>query len=235
MSESHALSLALRKLNMQEVDGQRVFLNAPLNLGEYYRAALAEHADLPCLIDGSERLSYGQTFSRASAFSAALVDPHMLGMCPGDRVAICARNSNEWCLSFLGATAVGAVAVPMNSLWLPAELEYGLVDCGATVLVCDIERLARCALVMSSDRYDSGALTLRHIVLIKGVQSSGQALPVLPDHVKLWMWEDVIAGELEAGTPLPTHRADPEDTVMIMYTSGTTGFPKGMLPTLLEP
>ena len=61
----------------------------------------------------------------------------------GDRVAICSRNNPEWCLTFMAATMIGAIIVPMNSWWTGAEMEYGLEDSGASLLFADQERINR--------------------------------------------------------------------------------------------
>ena len=59
---------------------------------------------------------------------------------PGDRVAICARNSPEWCVTYMAATMVGATIVPMNSWWKGSELEYGLKDSGSKLAFVDHAR-----------------------------------------------------------------------------------------------
>jgi acyl-CoA synthetase (AMP-forming)/AMP-acid ligase II len=53
------------------------------------------------------------------------------------------RNVPEWSIAFFAATAIGAVAVPLNALWNGAELAFGVTDCGAKVLVLDGERIER--------------------------------------------------------------------------------------------
>ena len=66
-------------------------------------------------------------------------------MYTGDRVSICMRNYPEWCIAFIGVTAIGAIAVPLNGWWKDKELEYGLEDSGSKVIICDEERLGYAA------------------------------------------------------------------------------------------
>ena len=71
--------------------------------------------------------------------------PRDYGVGKGDRVAISMRNFPEWILAFTAVTSIGAIAVAMNALWRPEEMEYGLRDSGAKVLFADQERLDRLA------------------------------------------------------------------------------------------
>ncbi|HET9160478.1 MAG TPA: AMP-binding protein, partial [Caulobacteraceae bacterium] len=118
----------------------RAFANAPANLGQLYREA---RSDKPFLVYQDERLTFEQAWAQACALGHALAADY--GVRPGDRVAISMRNFLEWMIAFNAATAIGAVAVAMNAMWQAHEMQYGLTDCGAKVLICDGERLARLA------------------------------------------------------------------------------------------
>ena len=58
----------------------------------------------------------------------------------GDRIAICARNSPEWCIAYMAITMVGATVVPMNSWWKGSEINYGLSDSGSKMAIVDQAR-----------------------------------------------------------------------------------------------
>src|SRR5204863_512474 len=64
-----------------------------------------------------------------------------LGVGRGDRVAICSANCPEWVIVFWACALVGAIAVPLNAWWKTEELEFGLADSGARVLVADKKRI----------------------------------------------------------------------------------------------
>ncbi|MFC6884444.1 class I adenylate-forming enzyme family protein [Actinomadura yumaensis] len=131
---------------MDEIDVRgvrtRVWKHAPPTL----RAVLEQSAgygDAPFLVYEGERVSFAEHFAQAAAFARALVERY--GIVKGDRVAIAMRNYPEWPVAFFGAAVAGAVAVPLNAWWSAAELEYGLRDSGARVLVADAERAERLA------------------------------------------------------------------------------------------
>ena len=73
------------------------------------------------------------------AVAAALAH---LGVTVGDRVALCSANNPDWIVAFWACAALGAVVVPLNAWWKGEELEFGLNDSAAKVLVCDARRLA---------------------------------------------------------------------------------------------
>ena len=132
-------------------------------------------------------------------------------MTKGDRVAIAMRNFPEWSVVFWAAAALGAVIVPLNAWWTSPELEYGLRDSGAKVLIADEERVERLASLLP----DLGLPTV--------VVRNDAAPPAGVDTYTSVLGE--IVGEL------PDVEVDPEDDATIFYTSGTTGRPKGALGT----
>jgi long-chain acyl-CoA synthetase len=127
----------------------------------------------------------------------------------GDRVAIAMRNYPEWIITYLGALSIGAVVVSMNAWWTPDELDYGLEDSGTKVLVADAERVER-------TRESAARLGIATI----GVRLDGSAEGV--DR-----WEEVV----EPGATFERVDIDPDDDATILYTSGTTGRPKGAVST----
>jgi long-chain acyl-CoA synthetase len=127
----------------ETIDGARfkVFKNAPANLRELYRSGLA-FAERDLYVFEGERYTFDATWKIVARVARGL---ERLGVKHGDRVAIAMRNYPEWIFAFMGATSMGAVAVAMNGWWSGEELEYGLDDSGATVLIADMERLDRLA------------------------------------------------------------------------------------------
>jgi acyl-CoA synthetase (AMP-forming)/AMP-acid ligase II len=138
----------------------------------------------------------------------------------GDRVAIAMRNLPEWPAIFFAIVAIGAIAVPLNAWWTGDELEYALADAGAKLLFLDEERHERLA------THYAALPALEHIVVAR---ASG-AIDARASRL-----EDVIGTAHEWASlpdrPLPPADIAPDDDATILYTSGTTGRPKGALGT----
>ena len=180
-----------------------VFVNAPGSLRDVFAGARA-HGDATFLVYEDERWSFADVMARVDALGALLVEEY--GVAKGDRVAIGMRNYPEWVVSFAAITSIGAISVSLNAWWTEDELSWALEDCGAKVLIADRERV---------ERTQDAAAKLGCTIL--GVRL-GEGAPAGIDR-----WEEV----LPLGRPLPEVAIDPEDDATILYTSGTTGRPKG--------
>jgi long-chain acyl-CoA synthetase len=193
------------ELGEADVLGERlpVFVNAPPSMRALFDTARAR-GDSVFLVYEDERWSFADVMARIDALGHALV--HHFGVQKGDRVGVAMRNYPEWVISFAAIMSVGAVAVTYNAWWTEDELDYGLRDSGTAVLIADEERVERVAPLVA-------ALGLRGLA----VRCAGE-LPAGFEH-----WDDV----LELGRPLPEVEIDPDDDATILYTSGTTGHPKG--------
>jgi long-chain acyl-CoA synthetase len=184
----------------------RVWRSAPPSLRAVWDASRA-HGDHDYLVYGDDRITFADAHVRVATLAGALADRY--GLSPGDRFAIALRNYPEWVLAFWAGVALGAVAVPLNAWWTGPELAYGLADSGARVLFADEERLQR----LTDHRRD---LRLSGIVAVR-------TEPIGPDVIGF----DDLLGAADPDAALPDVTIDPDDDVTIMYTSGTTGRPKG--------
>ncbi|MBD0862519.1 long-chain-fatty-acid--CoA ligase [Gordonia sp. zg691] len=152
--------------------------------------------------------TWKQLDDRAHAFGAAL---HRRGVEFGDRILISLLNRTEYIEAVLGATLIGAIPVPVNIRMSPAEVAYLVTDSGARVVVTE-RLLAPLAEAVSAS---TGAIDT--IIVVDGSDNDA--------HLD---FEELLA---EDATDLPEVDV-PEDTVAaIMYTSGTTGKPKGAMLT----
>ncbi len=184
----------------------QVFKNAPAHLGQVFAMA-RNHGAKDFLVYQDERLSFTQTMDRVDALAHALVERY--GVKKGDRVAVAMRNYPEWCMSFAAILSVGGISVSMNSWWKTEEMDYALRDSAPKVLICDDERYA-------TGRATCEALGIR-VLLVRSKQSATGAD----------QWDDVVK---LGNKPAPVD-ISPDDDATILYTSGTTGFPKGAVST----
>ncbi|MFA9446281.1 AMP-binding protein [Egicoccus sp. AB-alg6-2] len=184
----------------------------PVDVAARLRRAAAERPDHPALVWDGGRLTYGELHARVDAGTAAL---QRLGVGPGDRVAlICGTN-----VTFVEVAAAtlraGAAVVPLLPGLAPDELRHALADSGASVAVVGPERLA--AVVELADHLDG----LRIVSAASAGDLPTGALP--DDDLPTWSALRDVAGE-----PRPVDRA-PDDLGALVYTSGTTGRPRGAM------
>lgn len=172
----------------------------PATLRAYYDFGLL-HPAKDWLIYEDERYTYKEVFDKASQAANALKNA---GVEKGDRVAICMMNNPEYIVSFMAITGMGAVVVPLNSWWVPSEVSYGLEHCDAKVLIADEKRLI--GLEKNAD--------VKKIVVRPENNSDYQE------------FNNFIN---DSSTEWPEVQITKNDNATLFYTSGSTGFPKGVL------
>ncbi len=185
----------------------KVFANTPPHLRALVDSARTRR-DETFLVYEDERWTFGEWVDAVDALAAGLVENY--GVAKGDRVAIAMRNLPEWIISWGAAISVGAIVVSLNAWWTADELAYALDDAEPRVVIADGERVERMA----------DACAERGIALV-GVRMGDD----VPDGVD--RFSDV--GVTGAGPPQVD--LDLDDDATILYTSGTTGRPKGAVST----
>ena len=173
-------------------------------------------ADQPAIIVEDDELgvsqaTYAELAARSSRFAQLLRN---LGIAAGDRVLIRLPNSLDYPTAFLGAMKRGAISLPTSTLLMPEEVLYLAKDSGARVLVTD----KKAWLQLAPHFRDSNTI---EYVLLSGTGSATEAgniraLDLATELDKITSWEK----------PHATRAADP---AYLVYTSGTTGYPKGVL------
>lgn len=185
----------------------RVFPNAPQNLREMMQRAAANHGDGDFVVYQRDRLSYAGFCDRMNRIANALAAQ---GVAPGDRVALAMRNYPELLILMMAIASIGAVVVPLNAWWTADELDYAFGDCAIELAFADGPRAERIA-----------TFAPQRGVRVIGVRD-GEA--VVPDTLS--------ALEAAADDPSwPEVPVAPDDDFTVMYSSGSTGHPKGVVLT----
>lgn len=184
-------------------EGLKCFADRPANLNDMLRQAVDRNAGGEALVCDDVRLTYEELDAQVGAVAAGLA-AH--GVQQGDRVALVSGNTPEFLIVLMAALRLGAIAVPINVREGTPELAHILNDCGAMLLVHDTDVAAK---LPAPDTVTQ----IKHRFCIEGAVGESRAYATLTAH-------DAQASAADV---------DPEDTAVILYTSGTTGQPKGAM------
>jgi O-succinylbenzoic acid--CoA ligase len=199
-----ALHWPAQQIETHYADGRalRCFVERPRSLHALLENALARNPQGTALVCDDTRLSYAALDTQVGRLAAGWQG---LGLQAGDRIALLLSNRIEFVLCLLAATRLGAITVPLSIREQTPGLHYMLDHCGAVILVHDAD--------------------------LHGVLPAADSLPALRWRVSF----DGCADALDFHSLLaaqPLQQAAPvqeEDTAVILYTSGTTGRPKGAM------
>jgi len=193
-----------------ERDGvtNRAFKNAPATLRAFFD--LARDVDSTFLVYEDEERTFADVMREVDALAYALVNH--FGIEKGDRVGIAMRNYPEWVIAFGAITSVGAISVSLNAWWTEDELDFAINDSGLSLFIGDSERILR-----ASQPCARAGARLLGVRLLEDTTYADEV-----EH-----WRDVVV----PGASMPDVAIDAETDATILYTSGTTGFPKGAVST----
>jgi crotonobetaine/carnitine-CoA ligase len=175
------------------------------------RRGAERHPARVAVRDDTGEIGYGALLDRSAGTAAALAG---LGVGAGDTVLLMLDNSIDHVLAWFGTSCLRAIAVPLNTASMAPQLAYIAEDCEARVLVVEDHYLDRLRAVASS-------LTHLEHVVVRGDVERAAGLPFTVHGADL----------LRATPPGPVADLEPWDPSGIMYTSGTTGSPKGVVVT----
>lgn len=174
----------------------------PANVHAMFCSAVARAPDAIALVDGEERWSYAFLAARAERCARRLAS---IGLQHGDRIGILLENRADYLTLLIATARLGIIAVPMNIRQRPPETAYALEDSGAAALIFEA--------ALEDQLPDRAALSkVRHWLDYAGEAafwSEEEPLPALPDQPAV----------------------DEDEPFCILYTSGTTGRPKGAVLT----
>jgi len=171
---------------------------------DYHARVRSTH---PFLVDGGRRLDYGEAVAESRRIGRALLES---GLSPQDRVCMLSKNSADVILFYLGASRAGIVPVPLNWRLAPAELAYIIGEAGARAVVAHTSLVPRIEAVRGSLPPETNFYVL-----------DGEAEG----------WRDYRAWIASASSEPLRVEVDADFVLYQMYTSGTTGRPKGAMLT----
>ncbi|WP_269504921.1 AMP-binding protein [Burkholderia sp. IMCC1007] len=180
-----------------------------MSVGDALRQAASRSGDSVALIEGlttggRRSWSYAELWAESCGVASALLQRFR----PGEHVALWAPNCPEWVHIEFGAALAGITLVTVNPAYLANELSYVLAQ-------------SKAAGIIAVDEYRGRAL----LPIIDEVRRS---LPLLREVVSLGQWREFL---LPGSDKLELPHVDPDAIAQIQYTSGTTGFPKGVMLT----
>ncbi len=201
-----------------------------MTLWDLWKAACERYGENEFIVDGDQRVSYLEMDASIKAFTRGLID---LGINKGDKVAIWMPNGLTWALAEFSVIATGAVMVPLSTRFKSYDVEYILKQSDSVALIMS-ESLGKidyyriiAEVCPEIERSEPGNLSSAKLPLLRHVILAGDhARPGCFSTLQVMDRGDRLdPGELEDRTS----RILPQDVVNIPYTSGTTGFPKGVM------
>ncbi|KIK64095.1 hypothetical protein GYMLUDRAFT_241307 [Collybiopsis luxurians FD-317 M1] len=214
---------SLHEIQTRNVDGliQRVYVNLPDSVREFWLRAVQLHGEKTYIVFENQRLTFKEVGEIAVKASAIFQD--LYGVSKGDRVAICCRNYPDFLIAFWACHLIGAVTVLVNA-FLPAEpLKYCIIKCQTKLLIVDHERADMLSPAVQEFRLRG----------VKGVLVFDTYEEKACNWFGMQNWSIIFSkysGDYTRAFK-ESPKISPEDDATIIFTSGTSGLPKGVLST----
>lgn len=191
----------------------------PLSEYDFLKRALVAHASKEAVVCGDTRLTYAQFGERVDRWANAMRD---LGIGKGDRVAMLSQNCHRVLEAFFATPLLGSILMPLNYRLLPDDFQYILNHGGAKALIVEE------GLTDLIDGIRGELETVEHFIIARtGGASTGNASD---DSGGAWSDYEMMLDAASAAPPAPAE-IDENETSALLYTSGTTGRPKGVMLT----
>jgi fatty-acyl-CoA synthase len=197
--------------------------------GSLPRLAAERWHDATAIVHGAREYSFGEVDRLVDEAARGLM---ALGVAKGDRVALLSTNRPEFIVALYAILKIGAVAVPLNTRYREKDLAYTIQFAECKILITldesgPIDYLGIIGRIMAEASVSAGRLVLPGFPILEQVVVIGE---------RALEWSFPWRRLLEAGATIDpedletrARAVDPEDTCLIVYTSGTTGLPKGVM------
>jgi long-chain acyl-CoA synthetase len=183
-------------------------------LASFLEAGAAEHPDRDAIVLGDLRLTYGVVNALATQVASLLADR---GVKPGDKVALTCPNTPHFTIAYFAILKAGAAVVPLNVLNKAREVAYYLTDSEAKAYIC-FEGTPELPMGVEGHQGFSQAEGCEHFFIIPADMSAPSPIEGT---------ETIFQAMAAASPQFETVQTGEDDTAVILYTSGTTGQPKG--------
>jgi fatty-acyl-CoA synthase len=184
----------------------------PLNEFDFLKRALVAHSNKEAIVCGDTRLTYRQFGERVNRWANSMRN---LGVEKDDRVAILSQNCHRVLEAFFGTPLLGSILMPLNFRLVPDDFEYILNHGGAKVVIVEE------GLTHLIDSIREKLKTVEHFILASDDSEVSE---------EGWRNYESLIAEASSDEPPPVE-IDENETSALLYTSGTTGRPKGVMLT----
>jgi fatty-acyl-CoA synthase len=184
----------------------------PLNEYDFLKRALVAHSSKEAVVCGDTRLTYGGFGERVNRWANAM---RKLGVQKEDRVAMLSQNCHRVLEAFFGTPLLGSILMPLNFRLVPDDFEYILNHGGASVVIVEE------GLTDLIDQIRPKLETVKHFIVARDKPQAATSE---------WLDYETLLDEASAEPP-PHVEIDENETSALLYTSGTTGRPKGVMLT----